>query len=49
MIAEYNYVTKFNIPLAQSLDDADVFRLDCFSIIENEIDACINFSKNNGK
>jgi hypothetical protein len=43
MINEFNYVTRYNIPLAQSLDEADAFRLDCFTVIDNELRAVTNF------
>lgn len=45
MINEYNYVTEFHIPIAKSLDEADAFRLDCFSIIKSEINNCLKFEK----
>ena len=37
MITDYFTVTKFNVPLAKDLDSLDPWRLDCFSIIESEI------------
>jgi hypothetical protein len=40
MINEYNYVTRFNISLG-NLDDVSAHRLDCFSIIDREINACM--------
>ena len=40
MINEYNYVTRFNISLG-NLDDISAHRLDCFSIIDMEINACM--------
>lgn len=39
-IQEYHYCTRFNIPLAKSIDEAPAFRLDCFTIIEKELNAC---------
>ena len=42
MINEFNYVTRFNISLG-NLDDISAHRLDCFSIIDMEINACMNF------
>ena len=42
MIAEYNYVTKFNISLGE-LDNVSAHRLDCFTIIEKEINNCMGF------
>ncbi len=38
-ITEYGYVTRYNIPIARSLDDADIERLECFDIIAEEIKA----------
>jgi hypothetical protein len=43
MIQEYHYMTKFNIPLARSLDEAPASRLVYFDAIENEINAIMNF------
>ena len=40
MINEYNYVTRFNISLGE-LDNISAHRLDCFSIIDREINACM--------
>jgi hypothetical protein len=37
MITDYFTVTKFHIPLARDLDSLNPWLLDCFSIIENEI------------
>ncbi len=37
MLTDYFTVTKFNVPLARDLDSLDPWRLDCFSIIESEI------------
>tara|TARA_R100000995_G_scaffold84541_1_gene63544 strand:- start:232 stop:381 length:150 start_codon:yes stop_codon:yes gene_type:complete len=37
MISDYHMVKKFNIPLAQDLESANPWQLDCFAIIENEI------------
>lgn len=42
MINEYNYVTRFNISMGE-LDQVSAHRLDCFSIIDKEINACMNF------
>ena len=39
MINEYNYVTRFNVSLGK-LDNILADRLDCFTIIDNEINAC---------
>ena len=40
MIKEYNYVTRFNVSKCE-LDHVPVNRLDCFSIIDREINACM--------
>lgn|GEM_PF-3116268 len=49
MINEYNYVTRFNISLGE-LDNISAHRLDCFSIIDREINACMQekAKKDNG-
>jgi|TARA_A100001391_G_scaffold185552_1_gene154194 hypothetical protein len=39
MINEYNYIKRFNISLGK-LDDISAHRLDCFTIIDNEMNAC---------
>ena len=36
MIQEYNYVDRFNVSLG-NLDDVSAHRLDCFTVIENEL------------
>ena len=40
MINEYNYTTRFNVSLGE-LDNISTHRLDCFSIIDREINACM--------
>ena len=40
MINEYNYTTRFNVSLGE-LDNISAHRLDCFSIIDREINACM--------
>ena len=40
MINEYNYITRFNISLGE-LDNISTNRLDCFTIIDNELNACM--------
>ena len=40
MINEYNYIKRFNISLGK-LDDISAHRLDCFTIIDNEMTACM--------
>lgn len=38
MINEYNYVTRFNVSMGE-LDNVPAHRLDCFTIIDKEINA----------
>ena len=40
MLEEYQICTNYNIPIATDLDSADAYRLDCFRVIENEINNC---------
>ena len=47
MISEYNYVTRFNVSLG-NLDDVSAHRLDCFTIIENELNNISKYEKENG-
>ncbi len=42
MIEEYNYITRFNISLGE-LDNVSVRRLDCFTVIDREINNCVRF------
>ena len=37
MISDYHMVKKFHIPLARDLQSANPWELDCFAIIEDEI------------
>lgn len=37
MIKDYQIVKEYNIPLASDLDSINVWQLDCFSVIKNEI------------
>ena len=37
MIQDYILTTRYNIPFAKDLDSVNVFHLDCFNIIEAEI------------
>ena len=49
MINEYNYTTRFNISLGE-LDNISADKLDCFSIIDKEVNACMQekAKKDNG-
>tara|TARA_Y100000310_G_scaffold284507_1_gene307324 strand:- start:974 stop:1381 length:408 start_codon:yes stop_codon:yes gene_type:complete len=40
MIDDYNLCKSFNIPPAKDLDSASAWRMDCFTVIENEITKC---------
>ena len=40
MLEDYHLSTTFNIPVARDLDSADAWKLDCFNMIENEINKC---------
>jgi hypothetical protein len=37
MLEDYKLATKYNIPIGNDFDNISVFRLDCFGIIEQEI------------
>ncbi len=39
LMKEYNYMKNYNIPMAKSLDDADSYKLDCFDLINSELNA----------
>ena len=47
MIQEYNYVNRFNVSLG-NLDDVSAHRLDCFTIIENELNNIAKYERENG-
>jgi len=46
MITEYYYVKNFNISLGE-LDNINAHRLDCYTVIENELKAIANYERNN--
>ena len=48
MITEYYYVKNFNISLGE-LDNINAHRLDCYTVIENELKAIANYERNNDK
>ena len=49
MISDYYTVKRYNIPLANSLDNVDIWMLDSFNVIENEVNKVKEFQrKNNG-
>ena len=37
MIQDFKLVTNYNVPLSVDLESASVFKIDCFSVIEQEI------------
>ena len=37
MINDYQTVKEYNIPLAKDLESVNIWQLDCFNIIKNEI------------
>lgn len=43
LIKEYHYMKNYNIPMARSLDEADSYKLDCFDIIEKELNAITQY------
>tara|TARA_R100001163_G_scaffold40763_1_gene30866 strand:- start:6825 stop:7223 length:399 start_codon:yes stop_codon:yes gene_type:complete len=43
MIADYFSIKKFNIPLANNLDSVDAWTLDCFNIIDDEVEKIKKF------
>jgi len=49
MITDYNLCKQFNIPVSKDLDSADAHRMDCFIIIENEINKCQAHQKEKNK
>jgi len=48
MINEYNLCKNFNLPIANTLYEADFFTIQCFSIIQNEFNAIAEYNKDNG-
>ena len=49
MISDFYSIRKYNIPLSDSLDNVDSWTLDCFNVIESEINNISEFQrKNNG-
>ena len=50
MIEDYNIVKNYKVPLANDLDSVNMWQLDCFKIIEVEINNInIHKAKENGK
>ena len=48
MLEDYKISTKFNVPIGSDLDSLSVFRIDCFNIIEQEIENINNHKAENG-
>lgn len=47
MITDYFLVKRFNVPLANNLEDANPWKVDCFSIIESEISNIAKYEREN--
>ena len=45
VITDYFSVTKFNVPLAKDLDHMDVWMMDCFTVIDNEIQKITEYER----
>ena len=43
LMKEYHYMKNYNIPMARSLDEADSYKLDCFDIIQRELNAITQY------
>jgi|TARA_B100000073_G_scaffold339533_1_gene338077 hypothetical protein len=48
MIDDYYVVTEYNIPLSNTLDDANAWVLDCFNIIKDEVNKINIYKAKNG-
>ncbi|QDP53889.1 MAG: hypothetical protein Unbinned202contig1002_18 [Prokaryotic dsDNA virus sp.] len=48
MIQDYKLVTNYNVPLGVDLDSISVFKIDCFSIIDQEIKNIKTHREKNG-
>ena len=46
LLNEYHYITEYNIPLAQNLDEANAYKLSMFNIIKNEMSLALNHKAN---
>jgi len=45
MLEDYNACKKFNVPLANNLEEVSVWMLDCFHTIEAEINNCTKYQR----
>ena len=43
LMKEYHYIKNYNIPIARSLDEADSYKLDCYDIIQKELNAITQY------
>ena len=43
MLNDYNISKKFNVPIGNNLDDLNSFQVDCFILIENEMNNIKNY------
>ena len=48
MIDDYYAIVEYNIPLANSIDDANAWTMDCFSIIKQETNNIRIYREKNG-
>ena len=48
MIQDYHLVNHYNIPMSDSLENVDAFRLDCFTVIEDEANKIRIFKAKDG-
>ena len=49
MIQDYHLVNNYNIPLSDSLNNVDAWKLDCFNVIESELNNIKSYrAKQNG-
>ena len=46
MISDYFSIKRFNIPLARDLDSVDAWTLDCFNVIDDEVEKIKKFEVN---
>jgi hypothetical protein len=48
MIQDYHLVNHYNVPMSDSLENVDAFRLDCFTVIEDEANKIRIFKAKDG-
>jgi hypothetical protein len=49
MITDYFTIKKYNVPLATSLEEVNPYIIDCFSVIDNELNKISIYEKENGR